>query len=47
MEGYLITLSKWIPSWMILIDSGVKDSMDVWAYVEDGALWFRRGLGLN
>ena len=47
MEGDLITLSKWIPSWMILIDGQVKDSRGVWAYVEDGALWFRIRLGLH
>ena len=28
-----IILSKWIHSWMLLIDGMVKDSRDVWAYV--------------
>ena len=29
MEGEFIILSKWIPSWMLLINGRVKDSIDV------------------
>ena len=35
MECEFIVFSKWILSWMILIDVRVKDSRDVWGYVED------------
>ena len=42
-----IILSKWILSWIILIYGRFKYRSNMWAYVEDEALWFRRGLGLN
>ena len=47
MNGEFIVLYKWIPSYLVLIHRKVKESRDLWAYVEDEALWFRRGLGLN
>ena len=46
-ESEFIVFSKWIYFWLILIDGRIQEIRNIWAYVEDGALWFRRWLCLN